>query len=260
MSSTPATKLAVITGASTGIGYELAKLASQDGYDLVIAAHEPEIESARTKLESAGVRAEAVQADLATRHGVEALYEKVAGRPVDILCANAGRGLGEAFLDQEWDRIKEVIDLNVTGLTSLVHKVGQEMRQRNEGKILITGSIASFLPGAFQAVYNGTKAYAESFSYAIRNELKDTDVSVTCLMPGVTDTMFMKRGDLENTNAGQMEGMDPAKVAKEGYEALMKGEDGVVPGFMNKLQVAFAGVLPETMLAEMHRQLAQPKS
>ncbi|WP_031552008.1 SDR family NAD(P)-dependent oxidoreductase [Parvularcula oceani] len=253
-------KLAVVTGASSGIGYELAKLLAQDGYDLILAANEAEIDSVGEKLRSGGVAVETVRTDLATEHGVTALWEKIAGRPVDVLCANAGRGLGEAFLDQEWDRIKEVIDLNTTGMVSLVHKVGRGMRERNEGRILITGSIASFLPGAYQAVYNATKAFAESFSYAIRNELKDTDVTVTCLMPGPVDTEFMERADLENTPVGESDSKsDPAKVAKDGYKAMMKGEPGIVSGFMNKVQVAFAGVLPETMLAEMHRHMAKPK-
>lgn len=251
--------LAVITGGTSGIGRELAKLCAEDGCEVIVAANEPLDERDAEAIRLLGGSVRTVEADLSTKHGVDALRAEIGDKPVDVLCANAGRGLGEAFLDQEWDRIKEVIDLNVTGLVSLVHHVGQGMRARNQGRILITGSIASFLPGAYQAVYNATKAFAESFSYALRNELKDTDVTVTCLMPGVTDTQFMERGDLENTNAGEMDGADPAKVAKDGYEAMMKGEAGVVSGFMNKVQVAFAGVLPETMLAEMHRHLAKPK-
>jgi short-subunit dehydrogenase len=252
--------LAVVTGASTGIGYELAKLCAEDGYDLVIAANEPEIEKVAQELERLGVTVDPVQTDLATAHGIDALVSAIGDRPVAVLCANAGRGLGHAFLDQEWDRIKEVIDLNVTGLVSLVHKVGQGMRARNEGRILILGSIASFMPGAFQAVYNATKAFTESFSYALRNELKDTNVTVTCLMPGVTDTEFMERGDLQETPVAETDMKeDPAKTARNGYDAMMAGKPGVVSGFMNKVQVAFAGILPETMLAEMHRHMAKPK-
>jgi short-subunit dehydrogenase len=173
--------------------------------------------------------------------------------------ANAGRGLGEAFLDQDFEAAKDVVDVNITGTISLIHKVARRMRERNEGRILITGSIAGFMPGSFQAVYNGTKAFLDSFSLALRNELKDTNVTVTCLMPGPTDTEFFERADLLDTNVGEGKKADPAKVARDGYEAMLEGKPGVVSGFMNKVQAAFSGIIPDTMLAEMHRHMAEPK-
>lgn len=256
---------AVVTGASTGIGLELARLALQDGHDVLIVANEPGIEIAANDLRSDNDgTVETLQADLSTKHGVDALVQKIGERPVDALLANAGRGLGHSFLSQDWDEIKEVIDLNVVGTVSLIHQIGRRMADRNVGRILITGSIAGFMPGSFQAVYNGTKAFLDSFAYAIRNELKNTAVTVTCLMPGVTDTEFFDRADMLDTKAGEMaedgKAADPADVAKAGYKAMKKGEAGVTPGFMNKVQSLFAEILPETLVAEMHRRLAQPQS
>jgi short-subunit dehydrogenase len=200
-------QLAIVTGASTGIGFELARLCARDGYDLLIAADEPEIHDAAQKLRNEkGVGAvEALHVDLATTEGVDQLYAAAKGRPVNVFMANAGRGLGHAFLDQQWPRAREVIDTNVTGTTYLIHKVGRDMRQANQGRILITGSIAGFTPGSFQAVYNATKSYLNSFSFALREELRDTKVSVTCLMPGATETEFFARADMLDTKVGSEE-------------------------------------------------------
>lgn len=252
-------ELAVVTGASTGIGYELAKIAAQDGYDLIICADERAIEEAGRKLGQLGTRVETVQADLGTAHGVSALWDAIAGRPVDVLMANAGRGLGKAFLDQDFDEVEAVIDTNVKGTTSLVHKVGRGMRDQGRGRILIVGSIAGFIPGAFQAVYNGTKAYLDSFSEALANELKDTGITVTCLEPGPTDTEIFRRADMLDTPVGRSESKDdPAMVARTGYDAMQKGTRQVASGFMNKVQATFAGIIPDTVLAQMHRKMAEP--
>lgn len=252
--------LAVVTGASTGIGYELAKLCAADGYDLIVAADEAKIDGAAEEFRKIGVWVQPVQADLGTREGVEALIAAIGDRPVDALLANAGRGLGGAFLDQDWDEAKAVIDVNVTGTVALIQRVGRDMRARNKGKILIVGSIAGFIPGSFHAVYNGTKAFLDSFSWAIRNELKDSDVTVTCLMPGPTDTEFFARADMLDTPVGQDDDKaDPAKVARDGYKAMKDGDDGVVSGFMNKVQATFAGIIPDGVLADMHRKMAEPE-
>ncbi|MEQ9662712.1 MAG: SDR family NAD(P)-dependent oxidoreductase [Parasphingopyxis sp.] len=253
--------LAVVTGASTGIGYELAKYCADDGYDVIICANEPEIKDAAADLGRETVDAEIlpIQADLGTKEGIETLWRALDARPIDALLANAGRGLGEAFLDQDFERAKDVLDVNVTGTISLIHKVGRQMRERGEGRILITGSVAGHMPGSFQAVYNGTKAFLDSFSYALRNELKDSGVTVTCLMPGPTDTEFFERAEMERTPVGQDDDKaDPASVARKGYEAMKKGEAGVVTGFMNKVQTLFADLLPDTTVAQMHRRLAEP--
>jgi short-subunit dehydrogenase len=184
----------------------------------------------------------------------------LSGRPVSALLANAGRGLGRAFLDQEFVDVRRVIDTNITGTIYLIQKVGRDMRSAGSGRILITGSIAGFMPGTYQAVYNGTKAFLDSFSFALRAELKDSGVTVTCLMPGATETDFFERADMLDTKVGQAKKDDPADVAKTGFQAMMKGEGDVVSGWQNKLQTAIANVTPAGMLAEQHRKMAAPGS
>lgn len=251
--------LAVVTGASSGIGYELAKLFAEDGFDLVVAA-DTSLAEPKQAFEALGAHVETLQADLATEDGVQSLYDRLAGRPVDALAANAGHGLGEGFLDQAFDDILHVINTNITGTTRLLHLVGRDMRARGRGQILLTGSIAGLMPGSFQAVYNASKAYVDSFSFALRNELKDSGVSVTVLMPGPTDTEFFHRAGLDDTMVGKGKKMDAAQVAKIGYHAMKRGDGDVVAGMMNKAQAAMAAVTPQTVLAEMHRKQAEPGS
>jgi uncharacterized protein len=259
--ATPSGKpLALVTGASSGIGFELARQCAQNGFDLLIAADRPLDEAAR-EIETLGARVETVQADLATRDGVEQVLTQLGSRPLAALLANAGHGLGKGFLDQSFDDVRHVIDTNITGTLYLIHHVGQGMRAQRSGRILITGSIAGFMPGTFQAVYNGSKAFIDSFSWALRNEIKDTGVTVTCLMPGVTDTEFFDRADLMDTKVGSSDKkMDPAEVAKIGFKAMMDGEGDVVAGLKNKLQAAVASVTPSAVLAEQHRKMAEPGS
>ncbi len=252
--------LAVVTGASTGIGYELALLCAKDKFDLVVVADEPEIEQAAEDFRKAGTTVTSLEVDLATTEGVDELVKAIGNRSVDILLANAGRGLGKAFLDQDFDGIRHVIDTNITGTIYLVHQLVPQMRKRRKGRILFTGSIAGFMPGTFQAVYNGTKSFINSFSFALRAELKDTGVTVTCLMPGATETEFFERADMLDTKVGQSEKDDPADVAKTGFDAMMKGEGDVVSGWKNKVQSAIANVTPAGMLAEKHRKMAEPGS
>ncbi|MEE4349373.1 MAG: SDR family NAD(P)-dependent oxidoreductase [Pacificimonas sp.] len=251
---------AVITGASTGIGFELAKIAARENYDLLIVANEAEIDQRRAEMAVYGVAVTALNADLGTAEGLDDLVAAIGERPVDALVANAGRGLGGAFLDQDFQRAKDVIDVNVTGTTRLLHNVGKHMAAQGRGRILVTGSIAGYIPGAFQAVYNSTKAYLDNLCWALANEWKDSGVTITCLMPGPTDTEFFDRANMEDTPVGQDEDKDdPADVARDGWEAMKNGETGVVGGsFMNKVQAAFAGIIPDSMLAQMHRRMAEP--
>jgi len=252
--------LAVVTGASAGIGRELARCCAEHGYDLVIAADQPEIAQAAQELEAFGGRIDWVQTDLATEEGVSRVVQTVGGRPVDALLANAGHGLGHAFLEQDFAAVRHVVDTNITGTIDLIQRLAAPMVARGKGRILITGSIAGFLPGSFQAVYNGTKAFIDSFSFALRNELKDSGVTVTCLMPGATDTEFFERAGMLDTAVGQGKKDSAAEVAKIGFEAMLKGEGDVVSGWRNKLQVAVANVTPASVLAEMHRKQAEPGS
>jgi short-subunit dehydrogenase len=251
-------KLAVVTGASTGIGLELARECAKHRFDLIVAADEPAIEKAADELRREGGQVETVQADLSTTEGVDKLYPKIGGRPVAALLANAGRGLGKSFLDQEWTDARRVVDTNVTGTIYLIQKVGRDMRAQGDGKILVTGSIAGFMPGTYQAVYNGTKAFLDSFSYALREELKDTGVTVTCLMPGATETEFFRRADMLDTKVGTDDKDDPADVAKDGFQAMMSGEGGKVSGMHNKVRAAAAHVIPAERMAKTHSKMAKP--
>ena len=251
-------KYAIVTGASSGIGRELAIIAARDGFDLLLAADTAGLAEAADICRSAGATVETLEVDLATQDGVDQLYAATQGRAVDALFANAGHGLGRAFLDQDFDEVRHVIDTNITGTIYLIQQVARDMVELGSGRILITGSVAGFMPGSFQAVYNGTKAFIDSFSFALRNELKDTGVTVTCLMPGATETEFFERADMLDTKVGTDEKDDPADVARVGYDAMMRGDGDIVAGWKNKLQTAVASVTPSGMLAEQHRKMAEP--
>jgi short-subunit dehydrogenase len=250
--------LAVVTGASSGIGYHLARCAAEHGYDLVVAADTPLADAVRD-FEALGARVQAVQADLATTPGVQHLIQAIGGRDVDALMANAGHGLGGSFLAQDFNEILHVINTNIVGTVHLVQHVARGMVARARGRILITGSVAGFMPGSFQAVYNGSKAFIDSFALALRNELKGTEVTISCLMPGPTDTEFFQRADMLDTKLGQGRKADPAEVARIGFEAMLKGEADVVAGLKNRLEVALSKVMPAQAVAQMHRRLAEPK-
>ena len=254
-------QLAIVTGASSGIGFELATLCAKNQIDLVVAADQAKIATAAETFRKLGVSVDSIEGDLATIEGVDRLYQAIRGRPVDYLLANAGHGLGRAFLDQDFAEVRHVIDTNITGTIYLIQKVGRDMRTRGSGRILITGSVAGYIPGTFHAVYNGTKAFIDSFSFALRAELKDAGVTVTCLMPGVTDTEFFERADLMDTAVGQDENKDdPADVAKAGFDAMMRGDGDVVSGWKNKIQTTMATVTPSGVLAEQHRKMTEPGS
>ncbi|MDF7773664.1 SDR family NAD(P)-dependent oxidoreductase [Sphingomonas sp. AOB5] len=257
-----ADKLAIITGASTGIGFELATLAAKDGYDLIVVADEALIDAAAADFQQFGTDVQSVQADLSTIDGVDTLLAATNGRRIDLLAANAGIGTGGPFLDQQVANWRHSVDTNITGTVYLLQKVLNQMVTAGAGKVLVTGSIAGYIPGSFNAVYNATKAFVDNFTEALRNELKDVDgVTLTTLMPGATDTEFFARADMLDTKVGQDKNKaDPAKVAKDGWDALMAGKGHIVSGLANKLQVAGAGVLPQSTLAEMHRGMAEPGS
>ena len=250
---------AIVTGASSGIGLELGAICAQEGFDLLVAADRQEIQAAAERFRSLGADVTVVETDLATTDGVDRLWA-AARRPIDALLANAGHGLGRGFLDQDFQDVRHVIDTNVTGTVYLVQLVGRAMRGRGQGRILLTGSIAGFMPGTYQAVYNGTKAFVDSFSFALRAELKDTGITVTCLMPGATETDFFERADMLDTKVGQGQKDDPADVARVGFDAMMRGDGDVVSGWKNKLQSAIANVTPAGVLAEQHRRMAEPGS
>jgi short-subunit dehydrogenase len=256
--------LAVVTGASSGIGYELAKVFAEEGFDLLIAAEDGELTTALEELKGSSVNVEAHRVDLATEAGVIELYSHIqgTGRPVDVLALNAGIGAGGAFATETVlaDELK-LIDLNVRSTVHLCKLVVADMVERDEGRILFTSSIASTMPGSFQAVYNASKSFVQSFALAIRNELKDSGISVTSLMPGPTDTEFFERAGMEDTEVGAGEKDDPAEVARQGFDALMADKEKVVAGALkNRVQVAAGRILPDSVKAEKHREIAEPGS
>lgn len=251
--------LALVTGASTGIGFELATLAAQQGHDLVVVANEPEIRSAAAKLARLGVDVQWAQADLASTDAIDRLLDAVAGRPIHTLAANAGTGQGGAFLDQPADTWRHTIETNVTGTLYLLQRVLRHMVARGQGRVLVTGSIVGYIPGTFNATYNATKAFIDNFTEALRNELQDHDgITLTTLMPGATDTPFFARAGMMDTRIANSPKADPARVARDGWHAMLAGKGHVVSGLLNKAQVAATGVVPQSVLAAMHRKVAEP--
>ena len=255
--------LAVVTGASSGIGLELAKEFARHGYDLLICAGSDAIEDAAEELRGLGAQVHAVRADLATPDGVDELYEQIqmAGGAVDAIAINAGVGVGGSFLETDLDEEIAMINLNVVSVVHLAKHVVRDMVARGEGRVLFTSSIAAEMPAPFLAVYGASKAFVQSFAEALRNELKDTDVVVTSLQPGATDTNFFDRAHMQDTKVAASKKDDPAEVARQAYAALMAGKDHVVAGSLkNKVQSTLAQVLPETVTAEMHRKQTEPGS
>jgi short-subunit dehydrogenase len=256
--------LAVVTGASSGIGYELAKQFAQNGFDLLVTSTGSSIEEAAQAFNGLGANVKTVQTDLTNYEGVEALYNQIqeTGQPVEAIAINAGTGTGGDFARETdlQDELK-LINLNVVSSVHLAKRVIKEMVNRGKGRILFTSSIAGLMPGPLQAVYAASKAFLNSFSKALRHELQDTGVTVTTLMPGVTETNFFHKADLDNTKVGAGEKDDPAEVAKQGFEALMAGKEEIIAGSLKtKVQGAVTKVLPDSVKAELHHKINEPKS
>jgi short-subunit dehydrogenase len=264
MTSPHTRSLALVTGASSGIGRELATQFAEHDFDLIVAAEDDAIHALADELEALGVSAQAVQVDLAAADGVDVLYRRVtaAGRPLDAVALNAGIGAGGAFAtDTTLDDELRLIDLNVRSTVHLAKHVVRDMIDRDHGRILFTSSIASTMPGSYQAVYNASKSFVQSFALALRDELRDTAVTVTALMPGPTDTEFFERADMLDTRVGAGKKDDPADVARDGFEALMAGEERVVSASLTtKLQGRESRLLPDSAKAAMHRKMAEPGS
>jgi short-subunit dehydrogenase len=252
-----------VTGASSGIGFELARQFVEHGYDLLVNAEDNGIHTAATELSANGTDVRAVQADLSTDEGVERLYAAVRAesRPLAAAALNAGVGEGGAFLETPLDAEFEIIDVNVRSTVHLAKLVLRDMAARDEGDVLITSSIASTMPGSFQAVYNASKSVLQSFAEALQSELKDTGITITSLMPGPTETNFFHRAEMEDTRVGQSKKDDPAQVARQGFEAMVKGRKRVVGGSLKtKAQEAMNKVLPDQAKAAAHRAMAKPGS
>src|SRR3954468_5230184 len=267
--------LALVTGASSGIGYELARQFATNGFDLVVAAEDDGIQTAGSELQALGAQTQVVQVDLATPEGVQRLYDSLGGGTPDAAgpnaggggrgaaALNAGIGAGGAFAtDTDLDQELEIVDLNVRSTVHLAKHLVRDMVARGEGRLLFTSSIASTMPGAFQAVYNASKSFVQSFALALRNELKDTGVTITALMPGPTETEFFERADMLDTKVGASDSKDdPADVARDGFEAMMEGKERVVSASLStKVQGRASRFLPDKAKAVMHRRMAEPGS
>jgi short-subunit dehydrogenase len=254
---------AVVTGASSGIGFELAKQFLQNGFDVLIVSSGSQLAKAEQELRNFG-SVESLQTDLADYDGVETLYNRIksSGRPLDAVVINAGVGVSGDFVrSTELEDELNLISLNVISPVHLTKRVAKDMVARGHGRILFTSSIAGTMPAPFEAVYGASKAFLSSFAQAIRNELKDTGVTITALRPGATETNFFHRAGMDDTKLGSSEKDEAAEVAREGFEALMAGKDHVVAGsFKNKLQAAAGHTLPDPFVAEMHRKQSEPGS
>lgn len=254
---------AVVTGASSGIGFEIAKEFARRGFDLLITAESDRIERAASELRSIGPRISTFRTDLATFDGVEALWQRIQeeAHPLDAIAINAGVGVGGPFLENSFQDELNLINLNIVSVVHLAKYVLRDMVARDEGRILITSSIAAESPIPFQAVYAASKAFVLSFAQAIRNEVKDTNVTVTVLQPGATDTDFFRRAEMEDTKVAVDKKSDPADVAREGVDALVKGKDHVVSATRKeKLKITLGQVIPDSVKADDQRKSNEPGS
>lgn len=261
--ATIAKPLAVVTGASSGIGLELARQFAQNGFDLLIASKTDEINEAAFQLEAEGARVKPVQVDLASKDGVEQLYREIqaCGCPVDAIALNAGVGVGGEFLTTDIEEEMNMINLNVISTTLLAKMVLKDMARIGKGRVLFTASVVSVTPAPYQAVYSATKAYVLNLSEALRQEFKDSGITITALMPGATDTEFFEKADLEDTKIGQAKKDDPADVARDGFKALMAGKDKVVAhSMMSKMLGVMGELMPDAANATAMAKMNEPGS
>lgn len=255
--------LALVTGASSGIGRSLARELAGRGYDLIVYSAGERLDSAAAELRSTGIDVVDVQADLATREGVEQLWQRVqsAGRPLDVACINAGIGVGGQFWETDLQKELQLIELNCVGTVHLAKYVVRDMVSRGAGRILITSSIAGEMVAPREAVYAASKAFDLSFAHSLRYELRDTGVTVTALQPGPTDTDFFHRAGMDNIQVGT-EGKkqsQPDDVARQGIDALLAGKDHVyAASAKTKMQGMVANAIPGSVKGAMHENMAKP--
>jgi uncharacterized protein len=253
----------LITGPTEGIGYELAKKFASEGFNLVLVARdENDLERIAADFkEKYGIQVETVTNDLIQKESPKQVYDtiKSQGIQIDILVNNAAQGQYGLFKDTDLDREIDIIQLNIIGSISLTKHFLKDMLDRKSGKILNVGSVAGEIPGPWQSVYHGTKAFVNSWTMAICNELQDSPITVTLLLPGPTDTEFFDKAEMENSKIVKEGDLaDPAKVAKDGFEALMAGKDKIISGLKNKAMVGMSHIMTDQMAAESMRKQQKP--
>jgi short-subunit dehydrogenase len=254
-------KTALITGGTSGIGKELAKLFAKDNYNLIIVARDQgELDSTAGELSASGIQVETISKDLSNMDEAFALCQEFGNRQIDVLVNDAGQGAYGLFKDNDIERELDIIHLNICATVILTKHFVKQMIARGEGKILNLGSVAGKLPGPWQAVYHATKAFVLSFTTAIREELKDSGITITALMPGATDTDFFNKAGMQDSKVVQdKEALaDPTDVAKDGYEALMAGDDRVISGFKNKVEVNASNLMPDSRVAHTMYEQQKP--
>lgn len=257
-------KVALITGASSGIGKELAYIHAEKGGNLVIVARSGgKLKELKTELEAKhNIKVLCITKDLTDANAPKEIYDEVtkAGIQVDYLINNAGFGGIGKFHEREWEKDLAMINLNVVALTALTRYFLPDMVKRNNGRVLNVSSTASLVPGPLQAVYYATKAYVTSFSNAIAEELSDTNIKVTALLPGATETGFGKISGMDKTEMFKST-VSARSVAQDGYDGMMGGKLNVISGlsFMNRVLMSIAPLMPKKMTLKMVHQMQQVK-
>jgi short-subunit dehydrogenase len=255
---------ALITGGSEGIGYELAKIFAENGYNLVLVSRDQQkLDRAAQEIQNAhGGDVITISKDLFDVENAFKLYDEVTakGLQIDVLVNDAGQGQFGEFAESDLRRQLEIINLNVSSLVALTHLFLNDMIDRGEGRILNLSSIASKMPGPWQSVYHGTKAFVQSFTEAVRQEVKDKGITVTALLPGATETDFFNKAEMQDSKIVQEGLADPAKVARDGYDALMSGDDKVISGFKNKAEVTMMNMMPDETVAKQTKKMQEPVS
>jgi short-subunit dehydrogenase len=256
---------ALITGASNGIGYELAKVFAKENYNLVLVARSEEHLNARAEelKQQYGIDTIIIAKDLFDREAPMDIYEEVKkkGIQIDVLVNDAGQGQYGLFVDTDIDRELDIVQLNIGAYLMLTKPFLKDMVARGSGKILNVSSIGSKIVGPYESVYHGTKAFVQSWSEAVRSEVKDKGVTVTTLLPGPTATDFFNKSEMQDSKLVKDGSLaDPAKVAQDGYDALIAGQDMIVSGFKNKAMVAASNLMPDTVVADQMKKMAEPSN
>jgi len=258
----PYSHYALVTGGTSGIGYELARLLARDGNNLVIVARdETELRDTSIALSREfGVEVMTISKDLFNPENAFEIYNqlKSEGVVIDILINDAGQGQYGEFVETEIRRELDIINLNISSLVVLTKLFLRDMIAQGRGRILNLSSIASKSPGPWNSVYHGTKAFVQSFTEAVRNETKDSGVTITALLPGTTATDFFNKAGMQESKIMEENMSNAADVARDGYEAMMKGEDMVISGFKNKMQVAMSNMTPDASAAEKIKKKQEP--